>query len=53
MPAINATIVVESTNLSITPTTTNLGVTVDAINLGVYTTSPVVLLDNYNTMIVT
>jgi|TARA_R110000744_G_scaffold114976_1_gene215036 hypothetical protein len=40
MPAINATIVVESTNLSITPTTTNLGVTVDAINLGVYTTSP-------------
>jgi len=40
MPAINATIVVDQTNLTITPTTTNLGVTVEPINLGVFTTSP-------------
>jgi len=40
MPAINATIVVDSTNLTITPTTTNLGVTVEPINLGIFTTSP-------------
>jgi hypothetical protein len=37
MAAINANIVVESTNLTVTPTTTNLGVTVDPINLNVYT----------------
>ena len=40
MPAINATIVVDQTNLTITPTTTNLGVTVEPINLGIFTTSP-------------
>ena len=41
MPAINATIVVDQTNLTLTPTTTNLGVTVEPINLGVFTTSPI------------
>jgi len=36
MAAINANIVVESTNLTLTQASTNLGVTVQPINLGVY-----------------
>jgi hypothetical protein len=40
MAAINANIVVETTNLTVSPTSTSIGVTVNPINLGVYTTSP-------------
>ena len=36
MAAINANIVVDTTNLTVTPTTNNLGVVVDPINLNVY-----------------
>jgi len=37
MPAINANIVVDSTNLTVTPTTNNIGVTLDPVQLNVYT----------------
>tara|TARA_R110002167_G_scaffold365929_1_gene592098 strand:+ start:365 stop:1468 length:1104 start_codon:yes stop_codon:yes gene_type:complete len=40
MPAINANIVVDQTNLTLTPTTNTIGVTVDPISLNVYPAPP-------------
>lgn len=49
MPAINANIIVQSTNLTLSPSSTNLGVTVDPINLSIYPSPPQILPGGPNT----